>query len=131
MFFSCEKNRDLWDFVVNLLKKLLSRHQLSFRDIHCGFIGKSFTSNLANYLCVLGMSTIYNATISLLKGERRQIFSFRNLYVARLKSRIYKEFTWHLQQGCVEEFEKVWCVLDAVCNVQDNHLVFSRSVSFF
>lgn len=125
IIFTCFKNQDIWELVKRLVKTLLNCERISFVDIYKGFKSRSCAGNLANYLTTLGKSTVYNAIVSYLKGERRTICSYKHLFVARLKSRIFKEFSWHLNRDSITEFEEIWCYQNVLCFVADRCLYFS------
>lgn len=129
LLFGCHMTRDIWTLIKSLIEKLLSCDSVSFESIAKGFKSNSSASNLANYLATLGKSTIYNNAVSFLKGDRTTIGNYKHVFVARLKSRIFKEFAWHMDRDAINDFEKVWCPMEAVCRIADKSLLFSTTLN--
>lgn len=129
MIISCSKNRQLWTFIIPLLRKLLPTESISAKSLFCGFNSTTKEANLANFFIVLGKSTVYYTCLSYLRGERRRVASYKNIFVAKLKSRIYKEYAWHSQRDSLSSFEKVWCPMSVLCCVKNGSLIFSREIN--
>lgn len=129
IIFACIKNKDIWELVKYLVKTLLDYNRVTFKDLYNGFKSNSCAANLANYLATLAKGTIYNAIVSYLKGERRVIYSYKHLFIARLKSRIFKEFSWYLNRDSLTEFEHIWCHQNVLCFITDRCLNFSDQLN--
>jgi hypothetical protein len=131
MIMACGRARTMWRLVDALVKSILGRRRLLLREVYVGFWpDAAYTStqiDLANFVVVLAKSTVYRLLVCFFKDGRVPP-CYELVLKARLKSRLAKEYAWHLGRGAVDAFRAKWCEKEALCSILDGELLFDQAL---
>lgn len=132
MLVSCRQATRMWRLADSLIRGILGRLRLCLKDLYVGFWPDKSNNvtqiDLANYVLVLAKSTVYRLLVCYFKDGRAPA-PYEIVLKARLKSRLLKEYAWHLARGTIDGFRAKWCEGEVLCSVLDGELLFSEALS--